>query len=188
MSKLNAKQFGQKLIKIAKNSVKAAVKGEEPPNLEIDDPRLEQKLGVFVTLHRRGRLRGCIGLIESDLPLWKGVQKMAKSAALDDPRFPPVTYDELKDLRLEVSVLSQPKQVLSPEEVEAGKHGVIMKQGFRRGVFLPQVAQEQGYDREQFLSSLCTHKLGLPSDAWKNDDVQILTFTAQVFFENDDDK
>ncbi len=174
-------EFENRLLEIARKTITAAVRGKPTPEFNITQERLKQKLGVFVTLQKQGQLRGCIGLIESDLPLYKGVQKMAKAAALDDPRFPPVRPEELKDIKLEISVLTKPEKVADVSEIEPGRHGVIIKNGFKRGVFLPQVAEEQGYDREQFLSSLCTHKLGLPADAWQNEDSKILKFEAEVY-------
>jgi AmmeMemoRadiSam system protein A len=108
---------------------------------------------------------------------------MAVAAAMEDPRFPTVTLDEMKDIHIEVSVLSIPRRVQSADEIEMGKHGVIVRRGHRQGVFLPQVATETGWDRETFLENLCSHKAFLPKDAWKDKDTELLVFTAQVFEE-----
>jgi AmmeMemoRadiSam system protein A len=150
-------------------------------------PRLQEPLGVFVTLKNNGTLRGCMGLIESDKPLWQGIQKMAKAAALEDPRFPAVRPDELDKIELEVSVLTQPVLVQDPTQVEAGKHGVIIRYGSQQGVFLPQVATEQGYDREQFLNNLCSHKLGLAESCWQDPQAKIYVFEAEVYAESNYD-
>jgi AmmeMemoRadiSam system protein A len=110
---------------------------------------------------------------------------MAVAAATQDPRFSPLTKDELKDIEIEISVLSKPRRTTNPEEIQMGVHGVIVSRGFNRGVFLPQVANETGWSRDEFLSNLCTHKAGLPADAWKDPQTILEIFTAQVFNEKD---
>ncbi len=108
---------------------------------------------------------------------------MAIASSTEDPRFPPVTADELKDIKIEISVLSKPKLIKDIKEFELGKHGVIVQKGFNQGVFLPQVATETGWKKEEFLSNLCSHKAGLPPDAWKDKDTNIYIFEAEVFEE-----
>jgi hypothetical protein len=174
-----------KLTTIARDTLKKViVKGEDPAPIETNDPDLLAHKGVFVTLKKQGKLRGCMGLIESDQPLWQSIQKMAQAAALKDPRFPVVKKSELSQIDIEVSVLSVPETIQDPQQVEVGEHGVIMEQGQRRGVFLPQVAAEQGYNRQQFLSALCTHKMNLKADCWQDPQTKIKVFTASVYNES----
>ena len=150
------------------------------------DPRLLREEGAFVTIHKQGRLRGCIGNILGRGPLYQTVRDMAIAAAAQDPRFDPVQTQELKDLDIEVSVLSKPRVVQHVDEIVLGKHGVIVSQGpGHQGVFLPQVATETGWSKEEFLNQLCAQKAGLAPDAWKNPKTKIEIFTAQVFDEKD---
>ncbi|PIS21729.1 hypothetical protein COY33_01970 [candidate division WWE3 bacterium CG_4_10_14_0_2_um_filter_42_7] len=146
-------------------------------------PIAEAKMGAFVTLLKNGNLRGCIGMIESEDPLWKTVAEMAVSAGVNDPRFPKVTLDELKDIEIEISLLTPKRKITSPSEIELGKHGVWLQKGIRRGVFLPQVATETGWSKEEFLNQLCSQKAGLPESCWKDKDTEIYVFEAEVFKE-----
>jgi AmmeMemoRadiSam system protein A len=145
------------------------------PNRHLLEPR-----GAFTTLHRNGALRGCIGFIEPLYPLWETVQETARSAAFNDPRFPPLTIDELPEIQLELSVMS-PVRPIAAEDVIVGRHGLIISHLGRRGLLLPQVAREWDWDREIFLSQTCV-KAGLPPDAWKNG-AKLEAFTAEVFSE-----
>jgi len=111
------------------------------------------------------------------------VHDMAVAASSQDPRFSPVTPAELKDIDVEISVLSKPRKVKDASEIVLGKHGVIVSSGNRQGVFLPQVADETGWSKEEFLSELCSQKAGLPPDAWKDPNVSLYVFTADVFSE-----
>ncbi len=147
-----------------------------------EDPALLKVQGAFVTLHKSGELRGCIGNIIGQAPLYLTVRDMAIESSTRDPRFPPVTASELKDIKIEISVLSEPKAVAKVDEITMGTHGVILKQGFRSAVYLPQVATETGWARDEFLSNL-SRKAGLPPNAWKEKNTELLTFTAQVFGE-----
>ncbi len=140
-------------------------------------------MGAFVTIHKQGVLRGCIGNIIGPQPLYLTVHDMAIEAATADPRFPSLNPDELEDIEIEISVLSEPKKVDDVNEIKMGVHGVIVKRGFASGVFLPQVATETGWTKEEFLSNLCEHKAGLSPDAWQDKDTQLFSFTAQVFGE-----
>ena len=135
------------------------------------------RCGVFVSLHRHGALRGCIGHVVGDQPLGVLVGEMALAAAREDPRFPPLAADELPDLELELSLLSPPREA-RPDEVVPGTHGVVLRQRGRLGVFLPQVAAEQHWDRDTLLAEL-SRKAGLPPDAWRDPSSRLEVFTAQ---------
>lgn len=171
------------LLKLAQDTVETYVRNGKIPEVEIRDEKLVEKQGAFVTLHLNGRLRGCIGQIEpSNEPLWQVVQTMAIEAATGDPRFSPVSANELDKIEYEVSVLSKPKKIEDWQKIELGKHGVIVRKGFRSGVFLPQVATETGWGKEELLAHLCADKAGLAADAYKNDlDVELFVFEAEVF-------
>lgn len=136
--------------------------------------------GVFVTLHKARRLRGCMGTLDDMLPLASAVRHAAICAALHDPRFPPVASGELPDLEIEVSILGPPRPMKNLDDLELGVHGVIVQRGPDRGLFLPQVAVEHHFDRETLLSRCCSEKAGLPADAWRQPGTQILLFTAEV--------
>lgn len=141
----------------------------------------ERRCGLFVTLHSAKRLRGCIGVIEAREPLGEAIVHCATSAALEDPRFNPMRSEEIADMEIEVSLLS-PLQRIRPEEIEIGKHGLMVEQGLCRGLLLPQVATEYGLNREQFLRETC-HKAGLPGEAWKSPETRIYGFTCEIFGE-----
>ncbi|MEW5895021.1 MAG: AmmeMemoRadiSam system protein B [Candidatus Omnitrophota bacterium] len=179
--------LGQKrrLIEIAKQTIDLYVREKRIFDVTETDPRLQKVEGAFVTIHKRGKLRGCIGNIIGQQPLFLTVRDMAVSASANDPRFNPVLPDELKDIDIEVSVLSTPYRAKSPDEIQMGVHGVIVRRGWHQGVFLPQVATETGWDRETFLSQLCAHKAGLPPDAWRDPGTELNIFTATVFSEHD---
>jgi len=179
---LNEKQ--QKvLLGVARKTIEEFIRSRKVPEFNIQDPLLEEKRGVFVTLHRKGMLRGCIGYIMPIEELYKAVSKMAIESSTGDPRFPPVRPEELKEIEIEISVLTVPERIKNIDEIELGKHGVIVKKGYHQGVFLPQVATETGWSKEEFLNRLCYDKANLPEDAWKDKDTEIYTFSAQVFKE-----
>ena len=150
---------------------------------------LRRPAGVFVTLHADGRLRGCIGTFVAVQPLAEAVRELVIAAATRDPRFSPVTADEADALELEISVLSDPAPLSHADQVDPGRHGLIVAGDDCRGLLLPQVAVEQGWDASTFLSQTCV-KAGLPADAWhawdegRDDDFSVLAFTAQVFSES----
>ena len=170
------------LLDIAKKSVEAQVRGAEMKTINIKDERLNWKEGAFVTLKKNGELRGCIGqIMPSGKPLWEVVQNMGEAACSQDHRFNPVSENELEDIEYEISVLSTPVKVDDWNDIILGKHGVIVKKGFRSGVFLPQVADETGWSKEEFLGELCSQKAGLEPDCYKNKSVELQVFTAQVF-------
>jgi len=175
----------KRLFDIAQQTVVEYVTTGKKIEVTEDDPRLKKKEGAFVTLRKQGRLRGCIGNVLGRGPLYLTVRDMAVAAASEDPRFNPVTKEELKDLDIEVSVLSLPWQIKDVSEIELGVHGVIVSQGFRSGLFLPEVASETGWSKEQFLSYLCAEKASLPADAWKDPKTKIEIFTTTKFTQED---
>ena len=172
------------LLKLARESIDTYLKTRKKKQPEIQGERLKVKQGAFVTLRKGGMLRGCIGYILPIKPLQDTIAEMAVSAATQDHRFPPVSLDEMKEINIEISVLSVPRLVQNVDEIVMGTHGVIVQRGGRQGVFLPQVATETGWDRETFLENLCAGKAGLPKDAWKDKDTELLIFTAQLFEED----
>ncbi len=171
------------LLKLARDTIETYLKTGKRINFETDDERLKVKQGAFVTLRKHGNLRGCIGHILPVEPLCDTIIDMAIASATEDPRFRRVTLDEMKDIDIEISVLSVPRRVKSADEIELGKHGVIVSKGMRKGVFLPQVATETGWDKVTFLEHLCADKAGLSKDAWKDKDTILEVFTAQLFEE-----
>ncbi len=176
----------KKLIEIAKEAINSYVKEGKKLQVKELDPRLKLEEGAFVTIHKKGQLRGCIGNIIGRGPLYLTVRDMAISAASQDPRFPKVTVGELDQIEVEISVLSKPRQINDAEEIIMGKHGVIVSRGpFHHGVFLPQVADSTGWSKEMFLSQLCSQKAGLSPDAWKDPKTKLEIFTADVFSEQD---
>ncbi|MDD5226159.1 MAG: AmmeMemoRadiSam system protein B [Candidatus Omnitrophica bacterium] len=176
-------QGKKELLQIARSTAENYVRAGKIPELSPSAPALKQPMGAFVTLRENGQLRGCIGRFEPSEPLYKTVQQMAASAATQDPRFKPVSADELGKLEYEISVLSPLKNIKSAEEIELGKHGVAISKGIHHGVFLPQVATETGWSKEEFLGELCSQKAGLPRDCWKDPEVNLQVFTADVFSE-----
>ena len=162
-------------------------KGKAPTDAELGVPetgRLREPGAAFVTLTRFGMLRGCIGHIMAVEPLWTSIRDNAVSAAVHDSRFPPVTRSELDSIELGVSVLSAPRPIPSPADFVVGRHGIILEVLGRRALFLPQVAPEQGWNREQTFAALC-RKAGLPSDAWRDPSAKFAVFEAQVFGEEE---
>ena len=149
------------------------------PKYQITDKKLQDKLGVFVTIHKNGQLRGCIGQFEPATPLWQTVQDMALSAAFNDPRFPPLAASELDQIRFEISALSQPKPINDWRKIKLGVHGVIIQANGRSGTFLPQVATETGWGLEEFLSQLCTQKCCLPPNCYKQKGVKIFVYEVE---------
>jgi len=171
------------LLGIARDAVRAAITGGPPPAFHSDDPDLNASCGCFVTLKTGDRLRGCIGQFLSDRPLIEMVAAMAKAAATEDPRFfnDRLRPEELSRLDIEISVLSPLVRTYDPSSLRPGIDGVYIKRGHATGCFLPQVATETGWDAETFLSFCCSHKAGLPPDAWKDPATEVYLFTADVF-------
>jgi len=177
-----SKEEKVKLLEIAKLSIIEAVTGKRQFFPNVTEEKLKENCGAFVTIKENNELRGCIGYIQAVKPLYETVKDVAKSAAVNDYRFNPVAENELDKLELEISVLTPLKKIKDINEIEVGKHGLVMKQGFNSGLLLPQVATEYNWDKETFLKETC-RKAGLPQDAWKDKSTEIYTFSAEVFGE-----
>lgn len=160
--------------------IEARCCGKPAPKITTASSKLKEPSGAFVTIYKDGELRGCIGQVVARKPLIEAVAEMAEAAALQDPRFTPVRSDELKDLKIEISVLTPLEKVDSPDQIEVGKHGIIIKRGNAMGLLLPQVATEYGWDRTSFIENTCL-KAGLPRDTWKDKETEIFIFSADVF-------
>jgi len=170
----------RELLRVAREAIGHRLAGTLPPAPpRLADPSL--RAGAFVTLHLDGDLRGCIGQPGGEHRLAEVVEECAVAAATEDPRFPPLTSDELQRVHLEISVLGPITPVSDVADIDVGRHGLIVEQGFRRGLLLPQVASERSWGRETFLSHTCL-KAGLKADAWKSG-VMIFRFEAEVFGE-----
>jgi len=171
------------LLNIGRTTIEHRVRGEDVPKFDVDAPILKENRGAFVTIHKHGGLRGCIGYIQAIKPLYITIQEMAEAAALNDRRFPPVSAEELDSLDLEISVLTPLRKISDVNEIETGKHGILLKKGYHQGVFLPQVATEQGWDRITFLSQIC-FKAGIrDKNCWRENDAEIFIFSAEGFKE-----
>jgi AmmeMemoRadiSam system protein B/AmmeMemoRadiSam system protein A len=168
------------LRQIAYSTIEGRLKGEKPPQADVLPETLKEKRGAFVSLHKHGQLRGCIGSIQPSKPLHQTVQEMAVAAAFNDPRFESLTSKELKDIELEISVLTPLERIKDIKEIEVGKHGLYIKKGFFSGLLLPQVATDYNWDRITFLEETC-RKAGLPRNAWKERDAEIYLFSADIF-------
>jgi AmmeMemoRadiSam system protein A len=177
----------KRLLQIARQSVAAAVQGQSLPKLVEADPELQGKQGCFVTLKNGENLRGCLGHFTSTKPLWKLVNETARASATEDPRFwsSPITPDELDRLTIEISVLSPLQRIANPLSIELGVDGIYIRRGAAAGCFLPQIATETGWSKEEFLSHCCSHKAGLSADAWRHPGTEVLTFRAEVFGEDE---
>ncbi|MFA5090466.1 MAG: AmmeMemoRadiSam system protein B [Candidatus Omnitrophota bacterium] len=173
----------KRLLEIARSSIELYLREGRKATIKEEDEALKIQTGAFVTLHKNGQLRGCIGNLIARQPLYLTIRDMAIEAATADPRFSPLEPGESKDIEIEISVLSPLLRVGSAQEIELGKHGVLIRKGFQSGVFLPQVALETGWSKEEFLSVLCEQKAGLAPDAWKDKSTEIYIFTAEVFSE-----
>ncbi len=173
------------LLAIARTTIESYIKNGTIPQFDTSNfsKALKTPAGAFVTLKINGKLRGCIGRFMPGDPLWKVVQDMSIAAATDDPRFSPVTPDELDKILIEISVLTPLERVNSPEDVIVGKHGVYCRSGFQSGTLLPQVATEQGWDAEEFVRYCCKYKAGLDSDCWKHGELYV--YEAIVFDETE---
>lgn len=177
---------GTMALKMARNTIEAVVRGS-PVHSPRLPPVFSEKRGVFVTITRSGELRGCIGYPYPVIQLMEAIPSAATGAALEDPRFPPVTSTELPQIRIEVTVLTPPEPLnvepgQRPHAVIIGKHGLIARGAGRSGLLLPQVATEYSWGGEEFLTHTCM-KAGLPANCWKQADTEILTFEGQIFHE-----
>ncbi len=174
----------KELLAAARKTVEEGAHGRKKPDFTTADSGLKVPAGAFVSLHKRGRLRGCIGRFEADGPLSDTVVDMAWAASKNDPRFNEVGRDELADIDIEISVLSPLKKITDIKEIKVGRHGLFITHGYRRGTLLPQVCVEQGWDRNTFLCQTCV-KAGLPKDAWKDEGTEIFIYDALVFGEKE---
>lgn len=181
MATLNL-QEQKELLQLARKTLEVYLSRRTVLAYSTDNRNLLRKAGAFVTLNKEHMLRGCIGNFISQEPLYKNIQAMAIAAALEDPRFRSVTSGELPDIEIEISVLSELEPVKSIDEIKVGMHGLYVTKGYYRGVLLPQVATEYGWDRDTFLGETCM-KAGLPEDEWKKPGIKIEKFSAQVFNE-----
>ncbi|GFE59814.1 AmmeMemoRadiSam system protein A [Geobacter sp. AOG2] len=181
MAELLTKKEQKDLLKIARDTIIAYVSDGRIPPVETTSKGLVRENGCFVTIKQQERLRGCIGNFVSDKPLYELVQEMAVSAATRDPRFYPMKRQDLEDFNLEISVLSPLEKIASVDQIQVGKHGIYIIKNSYRGVLLPQVATEYGWDRETFLKHTCI-KAGLPENAWQKE-CEIYIFSALVFGE-----
>ncbi len=173
----------QTLLKIARESVEYYLQHKEKKEFLIEDPILKQARAVFVTIRKNEELRGCIGDLLPEAPLYLSVQDNAVLAAVNDSRFKPMTLKDLPQVKFEISVLSLPEKIDSTEKIELSRHGVILQSGEHSGVFLPKVAAETGWSKEKFLGELCSQKAGLPENCWKDSQTKLFTFTAEDFKE-----
>jgi AmmeMemoRadiSam system protein A len=168
------------LLRIAREAITAHVQGTRPAPADAA-AILQQPGAVFVSIHRNHQLRGCIGHLAQDDPLGIVVPACAVAASSADPRFPAVTAVELPAIDIELSLLGPLEPIAGPEGIDVGSHGIVVEDGWHRGLLLPQVAAERGWDREQFLARTC-HKAGLSADAWKRG-AKLWRFEAEVFGE-----
>jgi len=169
------------LLEIARETISTYVRTGALPRINVPEERLQKPGAAFVTIKKNGVLRGCIGYTEEIYPLYQTVMECAVSAATEDPRFPPLQESELDDIEIEISVLTPLKEVKEISSIEVGKHGLMVCRGSNRGLLLPQVPVEYGWDLPAFLSHTCM-KAGLSEDAWKKG-VKIYSFEAQIIHE-----
>ncbi|MBN1694343.1 AmmeMemoRadiSam system protein A [candidate division WOR-3 bacterium] len=176
------KEDKEELLTIARKTVSEYVKNKKIPDFEVESEVLREKCGAFVTLKKKnGTLRGCIGHIVAEKPLFLVIRDMAIAAATQDYRFPPVASSEINDIEIEISVLTPMQRVNNVDEIKVGRDGLLIKRGYMSGLLLPQVPVEQGWDKATFLEHLC-YKAGLSADAWKSS--ELWKFQAIVFSEN----
>ena len=179
-----SEEEGNFLLMVARQSAEGKVRTKKLPDFKVDSEKLLAQGAAFVTIHKRGMLRGCIGHAMPHEPLIDCVRHVAAAAALEDPRFPSATPEELESFDYEVSVLSPFERQEDPEKVEVGRDGLYIKRGPFAGLLLPQVATEHHLDRDAFLEQVCL-KAGLPKSAWRDDPgVELYVFEAQIFEEN----
>ena len=175
-----------KLLEWVRATIEAAVRGGRQkgiPEAEVTEG-MRALRGVFVTLKKQGELRGCIGKMDFERPLWANALDAAVASALEDPRFPPVAIPELGEIAIEISILNQPEELPEPGMFDVLRHGIIVEKGWRHALLLPKVAQEQGWDATKTLEMVC-EKAGLPMDAWRDPAVRLQVFTAFDFSEKD---
>ena len=170
------------LLNLVRETIKAELDGIKL-NIDCpDEPIYQRKTGGFVTLHKAGKLRGCIGYVIAHKSLFETIKEMAKAAAFNDPRFPPLQKSELENIEIEISILSELIPVQSVDEIQVGRDGLLIRNSFYSGLLLPQVATEWKWDRKTFLEHTC-NKAGLNRNCWQQPDTEILRFTAEIFSE-----
>lgn len=167
----------KELLALARNTITEYVTHGKVPEVEIKNPKFRANGAVFVTIKNSGNLRGCIGHIQAVMPLYESIRKNAVAACSGDPRFPPMKKEELKDMDIEISILSPFVPLKDVKNIQVGKHGLYIVKGIQSGILLPQVAKEFGWNRDTFLEQVCM-KAGLQRDAWK--DADLYTFTAEI--------
>lgn len=182
-----SEENGQYLVEVAKNAISTYLETGRRPFIPEDCPEeLKEELGVFVTLNKKHRLRGCIGYPEPVKSLIESTIDVAIAAAFDDPRFPELKKKEYNDLEFEVTVLTQPEliEIAHPDqylkEIEIGRDGLIIQKGYARGLLLPQVAPENGFSVEEFLDHTCM-KAGISADSWMDESCDVYKFQGQIF-------
>ncbi len=172
----------RQLLAYARNAIQSRFDETPVITLRSSSGNLSMCRGVFVTLRLGKELRGCVGYIESKAPLGETVQDVARKAAFDDPRFSPVEREELPGISIEISLMSPLRVLNDPESIEVGKHGLVIEAEGSRGLLLPQVATEHGWNREAFLNHTAL-KAGLPADRWRSQEALICSFTTETFSE-----
>lgn len=184
MADLNREQQ-IKLLQLARKTISDKLGIDEDINLpDLTDEIFMEKAGAFVTIHINKALRGCIGYIQGVKPIPETVKEVSASSAFQDPRFKPLSEKEYPYIDIEISVMSPIEDVVNIDDIVVGRDGLIISQGYKRGLLLPQVPVEQGWDRDTFLTHTC-YKAGLSGDSWKKEGVKIEKFSAQVFSEKD---
>lgn len=178
-------QHPHPLLVFARRVIETAVRaGGDIRSVPVPDSQERAHGGVFVTLRISDRLRGCIGSLDSKVPFIEALRSSAHNSAVQDSRFEPLSADELANVNIEISIMSEPTRTLDPLSLELGRDGVLIKRGDRRGLFLPKVATECGFDRETFLSRCCSEKAQLPADAWRDRDTHVFFFTTETLRES----
>lgn len=173
------KEEKEQLKKMAKDAIEGVLFGKKEETQVIPES-FKEKTGVFVTLKKKGELRGCIGYLRGVMPLYKAIKDVAIESAFHDPRFNPIDKEEWKDIDIEISVLTPMKKIKDINEIKIGVHGLYIEKGHYSGLLLPQVATEYNWDTITFLKHTC-YKAGLPEDAWKSKDTNLYIFSAEVF-------
>lgn len=182
-----SRESRRQLLALARGTLEAHFRGEPPPRLGSDRAEtFGQARALFVTLRKDGDLRGCIGTLAPEGDLARSVPRFARQAAFADPRFPGLTREELPACTIEISVLTPPRPIENPDEIVVGRDGLIIELGGRRGLLLPQVATEWGFDRHTFLAEV-SRKAGLPPDAWRMPGANLWSFQAEVFAEGEEE-
>ncbi|MCD6127922.1 MAG: TIGR00296 family protein [Methanomicrobia archaeon] len=179
---------GEELVRIARENIETYLSSGRRINLKDVKEKYRKKMGVFVTLNKDGELRGCIGYPRPVLPLIDALLDVSISAAVRDPRFPPVTLKEMEKITVEITILTPPELIKCkpkdyPKNIKIGRDGLIVEKGFFSGLLLPQVAVEWNWNEEEFLSNTCL-KAGLPMDAWLDPDTRVYRFQGQIFYED----